>query len=181
MEARQARASAEIAYLQVTPAAGGAENLLGIPALLADESVRAAQTSLATAQRTVAELEKRYGQSHPKMLAAQSELADATKNLNNRVRTVIESIRKRYEAAKSEETAIEAALNHARLQYQQTGRKESKLESLQRAVDTDRQLYDLFFKRLSETSATGDLATARAKNRRARRGTPRARQARTSA
>jgi succinoglycan biosynthesis transport protein ExoP len=34
---------------------------------------------------------------------------------------------------------------------------------LQRAVDTNRQLYDLFFKRLSETSATGDLATARAR------------------
>jgi polysaccharide biosynthesis transport protein len=43
------------------------------------------------------------------------------------------------------------------------GRKESKLESLQRTVDTNRQLYDLFFKRLSETSATGDLATARAR------------------
>jgi len=163
MEARQARASAEIAYLQVKPAAGGAENLLGIPALLADDGVRRAQESQATAQRTVAELEKRYGPSHPKMLAAQSELADATQNLNNQIRTVIESIRKRYEAAKSEETAIEAALNQARLQYQQTGRKESKLETLQRAVDTNRQLYDLFFKRLSETSATGDLATARAR------------------
>ena len=163
MEARQARASAQIAYLQVTPAAGEAENLLGIPALLADEGVRGAQTAQATAQRTVAELEKRYGSSHPKMLAAQSELADATKNLNNQVRTVVESIRKRYEAAKSEETAVEAALNRARLQYQQTGRKESKLETLQRAVDTNRQLYDLFFKRLSETSATGDLAAARAR------------------
>ena len=163
MEVRQARASAEIAYLQVKPAAGGAENLLGIPALLADEGVRRAQTSEAAAQRMVAELEKRYGASHPKMLAAQSELADATKNLNNQVRTVVESIRKRYEAAKSEETAVEQALNHARLQYQQMGRKESKLETLQRAVDTNRQLYDLFFKRLSETSATGDLAAARAR------------------
>ncbi|TLZ42109.1 MAG: lipopolysaccharide biosynthesis protein, partial [Gammaproteobacteria bacterium] len=70
---------------------------------------------------------------------------------------------KRYEAAKSEEAAIVAALNRAGQQYQQVGRKEAKLESLQRAVDTNRQLYDLFFKRLSETSATGDLATARAR------------------
>jgi succinoglycan biosynthesis transport protein ExoP len=163
MEARQALASAEIAYLQVTPAAGGAENLLGIPALLADEGVRSAQTSQATAQRTVAELEKRYGPSHPKMIAAENELAQATKNLNDRARTVIESIRKRYEAAKSTETAIVAALNRAGQQYQEVGRKESKLETLQRAVDTNRQLYDLFFKRLSETSATGDLATAQAR------------------
>src|SRR6266480_2548124 len=100
LEVRQALAAAKIAYLQVTPAAGEGGNLLGVPALLADEGMRRAQTAQATAQQAVAELEKR---------------------------------------------------------------KEAKLESLQRAVDTNRQLYDLFFKRLSETSATGDLATARAR------------------
>ena len=163
LEVRQTLASAKIAYLQVTPVDGRGENLLGVPALLADEGMRRAQTAQATAQQAVAELEKRYGASHPKMIAAQNELAQATENLNNQARSVIEGIRKRYEAAKSEEAAIVAALNRAGQQYQQVGRKEAKLESLQRAVDTNRQLYDLFFKRLSETSATGDLATARAR------------------
>src|SRR6184192_226926 len=163
LEVRQTLAAAKIAYLQVTPVDGRGENLLGVPALLADEGMRRAQASQATAQQAVAELEKRYGSSHPKMIAAQSELAQATENLNNQARSVTEGIRKRYEAAKSEEAAIEAALNRAGQQYQQVGRKESKLESLQRAVNTDRQLYDLFLKRLSETSATGDLASARAR------------------
>ena len=143
LEVRQALASAEIAYRQVTPAAGQGEDLLGVPALLADEGMRRAREAQATAQRAVTELEKRYGPSSPKMIAAQSELAEATKNVNNRAQDVIESIRKRYEAAKSEETAIEAALNRAGQQYQKVGRKESKLETLQRAVDTNRQLYDL--------------------------------------
>src|SRR2546429_2464000 len=163
LEVRQTLAAAKIAYLQVTPAAGEGGNLLGVPALLADEGMRRAQTAQATAQQSVAELERRYGASHPKMIAAQNELAQATENLNNQARSVIEGIRKRYEAAKSEEAAIVEALNRAGQQYQQVGRKEAKLESLQRAVDTNRQLYDLFFKRLSETSATGDLATARAR------------------
>jgi succinoglycan biosynthesis transport protein ExoP len=163
LEVRQTLAAAKIAYLQVTPAPGGGENLLGVPALLADEGMRRAQAAQATAQQAVAELEKRYGASHPKMIAAQSELAQATENLNKQARSVTESIRKRYEAAKSEEAVIVAALGRAGQQYQQVGRKESKLASLQRAVDTNRQVYDLFFKRLSETSATGDLATARAR------------------
>src|SRR5256885_9632410 len=163
LEVRQTLAAAKIAYLQVTPAAGGGQNLLGVPALLADEGMRRAQTAQAAAQQAVAELEKRYGASHPKMIAAQNELAQATENLRNQAPSVIEGVRKRYEAAKSEEAAIVAALNRAGQQYQQVGRKEAKLESLQRAVETNRQLYDLFFKRLSETSATGDLATARAR------------------
>src|SRR5260370_23688150 len=163
LEVRQTLAAAKIAYLQVTPAARGGENLLGVPALLADEGMRRAQTAQATAQQAVAELERRYGASHPKMIAAQNELAQATENLNNQARSVIEGIRKRYEAARSEAEAIVAALNRAGQQYQQVGRKEAKLESLQRAVETNRQLYELFFKRLSETSATGDLASARAR------------------
>jgi succinoglycan biosynthesis transport protein ExoP len=97
------------------------------------------------------------------LIAAQSQLAQATENLNHQARSVTEGIRKRYEAAKSEEAGIVAALNRAGQQYQQVGRKESKLESLQQAVNTNRQVYDLFFKRLSETSATGDLATAQAR------------------
>jgi succinoglycan biosynthesis transport protein ExoP len=156
LQVRQELASAQIAYLQVTPAAGGGEILLGVPALLADEGMRRAREAQATAQKAVSELEKRYGPASPKMIAAQSELAQATVNLNNQAQNVIESIRKRYEAAKSEEAAIVAALNRAGQQYQKVSRKESKLETLQRAVDTNRQLYDLFFKRLSETSATGE-------------------------
>ena len=162
LEVRQVLASAEIAYLQVTPAAGQESDLLGVPALLADEGMRRAREAQEKAQQAVADLEKRYGPSSPKMIAAQSDLAQATKNLNSQAQNVVESIRKRYEAAQSEERAIVAALNRAGQQYQKVGRKESKLETLQRAVDTNRQLYDLFFKRLSETSATGDLASARA-------------------
>src|ERR1700730_13986031 len=93
LEVRQTLAAAKIAYLQVTPAAGRGENLLGVPALLADEGMRRSQAAQATAQQAVAEREKRYGSSHPKMIAAQSELAQATENLNKQAHSVTESIR----------------------------------------------------------------------------------------
>ena len=163
LEARQTREVAEIAYLQVRPAAGHVENLRSIPAILDDEGVRRSQATQATAQQAVAELEKRYGPSHPQMVAAQAELARATENLNEQAQSVAESIKKRYEAARSEEAAIVAALNRARLQYQDVGRKESTLNGLQQAAESNRQVYELFYKRLTETSAAGDLATAQAR------------------
>src|SRR5205814_8006316 len=58
LEVRQALAAAKIAYLQVTPAAGEGGNLLGVPALLADEVRRRAQSAQATAQLAVAGLQK---------------------------------------------------------------------------------------------------------------------------
>src|ERR1019366_10616517 len=97
-------------------------DLLGVPALLADEGMRRAREAQEKAQQAVAELEKRYGPSSPKMIAAQSQLAQATANLSNQAQSVIESIRKRYEAAKSAEAAIEAALNRAGQQYQKVSR-----------------------------------------------------------
>src|SRR2546430_16971660 len=118
LEVRQTLASAKIAYLQVTPVDGRRENLLGVPALLADEGMRRTQAAQATAQQTVAELEKRYGSSHPKMIAAQSELAQATENLNNQAHSVTEGSRKRYEAAESEEDASVAVLSRAGQQDQ---------------------------------------------------------------
>ena len=163
LEVRQTLAAAEIAHRQVTAAERESDNLQGVPAILEDEGIARFQAAQAQAQQTVAELEKRYGPMHPRLIAAQSELARATENLNNQTRSVTEGIRNRYEAARSEEASIVAALDRARQQYQDVGRKESELNSLQRAVDTNRQLYELFYNRLSETSATGDLATAQAR------------------
>jgi polysaccharide biosynthesis transport protein len=162
LEVRQTRAAAEIAHRQIT-AAGRGSDLQGVPAILEDEGIARFQAAQAEAQQAVAELEKRYGPMHPRLIAAQSELARATENLTNQTRSVTEGIRNRYEAARSEEASIEAALDRARQQYQDVGRKESELNNLQRVVDTNRQLYDLFYNRLSETSATGDLATAQAR------------------
>src|SRR2546430_3845298 len=51
LQVRQTLTSAKIAYLQVTPAAGRGENLLGVPALLADEGMRRGHAAHATAQQ----------------------------------------------------------------------------------------------------------------------------------
>ena len=163
VEVRQTLAAAEIAYLQVANSGYGPSDLRGIPAILEDEGVRDFQTAEAEARRNVAELSERYGPLHPRMIAAVAELEEASANLENQHISVAEGIRNRYEAAQSEEQRILSALDRARADYQEVGRKESELRGLQRAADTNRQLYDLFYSRLSETSVAGDLQTAQAR------------------
>lgn len=163
LEVRQTLSSAEIAYLQVTRAGNSIDELLGVPAVLSDPGIRDVMGNQAAAEQVVAELEKRYGPLHPRMIAAQSELAQTTENLVRLARSVTDGITNTYEAARAEEAAILAALEGAQEDYQDIGRKESELNALQRAVETNRQLYELFYNRLSETSATGDLAAAQAR------------------
>lgn len=164
VEVRGARSQAEIAYQQVANIDGASPDALqGIPAILDDEVVRRFQEAEGRARQKVAELADRYGPKHPKMIAAQAELAEATKNLRAQQASVATSIRNEYEAARAEEAALRRALGGAQQRYQDVGRKESELNALQREVETNRKLYDLFYTRLSETGATGELEAAPAR------------------
>src|SRR5437763_13026191 len=88
LEVRQTLASAKIAYLQLTPVDGRGENLLGVPALLADEGMRRAQASQATAQQAVAELEKRYGWSHAEIVTGEGEKTQSAVNVSQKTHNV---------------------------------------------------------------------------------------------
>ena len=158
VEVRSELSQDRIAYSQVfqgrtTPV----ENLRGIAAILDDPVVQELQAAEAQAQRKVAELAKRYGPLHPEMIAAQSELTKATESLDSQRRNVSQAIRKKYEATRAAEIALVNELDRAKQLYQEVGRKESQLLALQREAETNRTLYDLFYNRLSETTATGGL------------------------
>jgi capsular exopolysaccharide synthesis family protein len=149
-----------IAYDQVYR--GGSrplEDLSGVPAILEDDGVRALQQVEAQAQSKVAELAKRYGPEHSTMIAAQTELAKASENLRAQRLLVAEAIRMEFQAAVAEEAELSRALDRAKQQYQAIGRKESELLELVRERDTNRELYELFYDRISETTIAGDLET----------------------
>jgi capsular exopolysaccharide synthesis family protein len=163
VEVRQQLSTAEIAYNQVSKAGPGGSSLQSIPAVLDDAGVRAFQDALAQSEQQVAELAKRYGPKHPRMIAAQAELELARNNYEQQRTSVADRIRREYEAERDEEQALVAALERARSEYQTVGRKESELNALQRAVETNRELYNLFYNRASETAATSDLQSVQAR------------------
>ncbi|MFK8030326.1 MAG: GumC family protein [Gammaproteobacteria bacterium] len=161
VNARRRLSGTKIAYEQVTGKNSGA--IESVPAVLDNSSVQRFRTIQALAEQQVAELGKRYGPKHPKMIAAQSELAEATQNLKAQQRDVAGGIRAEYLAAQAEVKALEGDLSGAKQQYQEVSRKGSDLASLQREVETNRELYELFYSRMRETAQTGDLKSANAR------------------
>ena len=161
VDARGRLSSARIAYLQVY--GDGPEPIESVPAILDNPAVRQFRQVQAQAEQKVAELSQRYGPKHPNMIAAQSELAEATDNLIAQQRNVSGGIRAEYFAAQSEVRALEEELNTAKQSYQEVSRKGAGLAELQREVETNRQLYDLFYNRLRETAQTSDLESVNAR------------------
>jgi capsular exopolysaccharide synthesis family protein len=161
VNARRRLSGTKIAYLQVYGNESGA--IESVPAVLENAAAQQFRTIQALAEQEVAELGKRYGPKHPKMIAAQSELAEATQNLERQQRDVAGGIRAEYLAAQDEVAALQAELAGAKQQYQDVTRKGSSLASLQREVETNRELYELFYNRMRETAQTGDLESVNAR------------------
>ncbi len=159
-DARRKRAEAEAMYNQVNAARQGKsvapETLAAVqknPVMMRFKEVEA------EAERRLTEASKRYGPEHPRMVSAQADLKGAQENVRRQAATVVDGIVKDFEVAKANEASLERALSRAQADSQAYNRKEFTLARLERDVNSNRQLYDLFTQRYKETN-TGDVQSA---------------------
>jgi len=129
--------------------------LMSIPSVLNHPLVRDVKLEQNEAMRTLAELAKQYGPKHPKIIAATQRLLSADKNLITEVRKVVSGIEREYDFAVRSEAQLQQDWEARRLEVQDFNRKEFELKGLQRDVNTNRELLDVFFTRLKGVNETG--------------------------
>jgi len=161
IEARSRRLEAEndhkqIDILQNEPI----EKLDSVPAVLQDSLIKSLKEAVAEAERNQAELAKRYGPDHPKMIASESKLTVARNNLRQQILNIISGVEKKYQVAVANEKDLIDAAEKGKIAIQNINRKEYRLGELEREVETNRQLYDTFITRYKETNATEGLQSA---------------------
>ncbi len=159
VEARQKRAEAESAYSLVPQIRSGRTSYDSVPAVLRHPLVQRMRELEADAERRLSDAGKRYGPEHPKLIQAKAELESARENTRKQMETVVAGLGRELEAARANEQAVERALAQSKADIQGLNRKEFQLGVLEREVQQNRNLYDMFVNRLKETSATGDLQT----------------------
>jgi capsular exopolysaccharide synthesis family protein len=159
VESRQKRAEAEAAYTTVQQVRGarGSAGFDTVPAVLRNPLVQSMKVQEAEADKRLSDAAKRYGPEHPKLIQAKAELEAARESTRKQVEIVVAGLAKEYEAARANEAAVERALAQSKADIQGLNRKEFQLGVLERDVQQNRNLYDMFVNRLKETSAAGDL------------------------
>jgi polysaccharide biosynthesis transport protein len=163
-DARARRGEAETAYNQVTAAMkSGTGSLETLPAIQKQPLVMRYREAEADAERRMNEASKRYGAEHPRMIAAESELKSARENLRRQLASVTQTVTRELEVARANEQAIERTLNAAKGDVANLNRKEFQLASLEREVQNNRQLYEMFIHRLKETNISEAMQTANAR------------------
>lgn len=158
-EARRERIDKETIYNQVK----SARSLEEVPALLVSPIVQQYKTTLTQAEAEVRELSQRYGARHPKMSEANTKLEGARAALNRQLRIAANAVESEYRAAVSRENALSGELGAAKGELLDLNRKQYELTALEREVESNRQIYELFQNRFKETSASGGVQTANAR------------------
>lgn len=133
-----------------------------LPAVIGDSLAKNLKQEENQARRTLSELSQRYGPKHPKRIAAESNLSQANTAFRLQVQKVVSGFRENYQQALADQRELERELDLSKARLQDVARKRYELSQLEREVQTNRQLYDMFFTRFKETNAT-DFAAAHAR------------------
>ncbi len=137
--------------------------LQSIPAFQADPLVQGVKIDQGQAQRQLDELRNRYGDKHPRVVDAMSQLATLNLTLEGHIARVVGSVAKDYQLAQQRVASIEAKLSSGKNEIQAIGTKKFELDALEREVATNRTIYDTFFSRITEAKSADGLESANAR------------------
>ncbi|WP_051202098.1 GumC family protein [Ferrimonas senticii] len=139
------------------------DDINGISEISGHRLIQEMQKSEVTAAANVAELSKRYGPKHNKMIAARAQLAEVRSTMRSQVRKLVSGIEQEYQTLNASTIALEQQLERAKGQYQEQSRVEVQFRELQREVESNRRIYETFLNRMKETGAVADFNAAHAR------------------
>ncbi len=132
-----------------------------IPAILKDQSVRSARQLQISQENIITELKVRYGPKHPKMISAVDRLEKANQDIKKQIATVVESIEKEYQVTLAEERHLTEQMRLSKKGMNKLNSMTGELESLQRDVEANKEIYTKFLNRYKETSSIDEVQSVR--------------------
>lgn len=162
-QARSELSSKQSLLREVQSLRGNVDLLGSLPAFQADPLVQSVKVDQGQAQRNLDELRNRYGERHPRVVDAKSQLATLEATLEGHVARVVGTVTKDFQLSQQRVASIEAKLNVGKNEIQDIGTKTFELDALEREVETNRSIYDTFFSRITEAKSADGLEAANAR------------------
>lgn len=163
VEATRTKNDARALYNQISQSKLSVDRMLALPVVSNNLVVQNLIESRATAKRLVAELGDRYGKKHPRMVSALSDLSQVEGELKSQVDNVARGLNVSYLAAQDAERELRRQIASVKSRLQNVSRKEFSLRELEREVDANRQVYEVFLNRGKETNETANLEAVNAR------------------
>jgi capsular exopolysaccharide synthesis family protein len=163
VEATRTKNDTKALYAQISGSGLSVDRMLALPIVGNNIVIQGLVESRATAKRLVAELGDRYGKKHPRMVSALSDLSQVERELKTQVDNVARGVQLSYRAAQNAERELRRQIANVKDRLQNVSRKEFSLRELEREVDANRQVYEVFLSRGKETNETAGLQSVNAR------------------
>ncbi|KAF0192106.1 MAG: gumC [Gammaproteobacteria bacterium] len=156
VKAQTTRSQAQIHYEQVLRLRNEGKDMDALVPQLNSPLINRLSEEHASLKRKFSELSERYGEKHPKIVAAKADLDETARRLEAEIGQSVDSIRKELEVAESKEREAQRQLDTQQKEMRDVTGKGFDLVKLEREVETNRQLYETFFARYKEIDNSGD-------------------------
>src|SRR3989454_1591583 len=151
------RAEAEARFKQIESVIHNPRELESSTEVLSSGLIQALRNQEIQASQKVAELSEKYGPKHPALIKADSELKEIQKRIQLEVKKIYSAVKGEYDVAVAREGVIRKAFDEQKTDVMASGQHEVQYGILEREAQSNRQLYDVFLKRLKETSIATDI------------------------
>lgn len=145
-------------YRQVQAVKNG--DYSAVPWIMNRAEVTEANARLNAAKFKLAQLGQKYGFEHPTIVQAEGELAEVRANLKDQMQLAVASLEREYENARETLNALERVTAGERNKVQGVNKIEFQLGKLEREVQTNREMYDMFLTRSKQVDIGADLDKA---------------------
>lgn len=138
------------------------EKLSKIEAVVVNKLVQDTRTEYLATREKLAAIAGRYGVKHPKRISAETIHRESKASYVAQVNAAANTILSNFDLAKQRVKDLGDFTEENRNELQVLDRKSYELKVLEREVDANRKLYDLFLSKLKETDLSDDFQTVNA-------------------
>lgn len=153
-KAQQDRIKAESLYMQLEAAGRG-----DLPQVLENALIQRLKENKAKLEATYQEKSMTFKPGFPAMQELAGQIAEVTAQLDAEKKSVRDSIKANFEAAKAQESLLEQKFQQSKSETMSQQSLGVQYSILKREADTNRQLYDGLLQRLKEVSVAGGVGT----------------------
>lgn len=134
-----------------------------IPEAVASNTMTALRSQLGAALSKEADLLASLGSRHPALAAAQAQVRDARRQINEELARIARAAKIEYDRAVDAERQIARRVEELTRQQYSAGRASVQLRELEREIESSRAVYDAFLRRARETGELSGIDTTNAR------------------
>jgi uncharacterized protein involved in exopolysaccharide biosynthesis len=157
IQAAAQRAEAQAKANAIREALKSNGNVESSSEVLSSQLIQRLREQQVALKRQVSELSVTYLPSHPKMIAAQSEVKDLDRQIRQEVLKIVQGLEEQAKIAQTREAALRANLNSAKATASESNLDDVRLRELEREAAANREILEALLNRFTDANARNSL------------------------